>query len=105
MLKLQPIKRGDTFAFYASFVDDSGVAITGIQAYLQCQARDANDTLRSTFTVSATDVDGKYLFTSSDTSLLPVDEILYIDIEFSKDGTTTSSETFSVLVKGDVTHG
>lgn len=105
MLKLQPIKRGDTFAFYANFVDDSGAAITGIESYLQCQARDANDTLYSTFLIATTDVDGKYLFTSSNTASFPIDELLYIDIQFSKDGTTTSSETFSVLVKGDITHG
>jgi ABC-type uncharacterized transport system substrate-binding protein len=105
MLKLQPIKRGDTFAFYADFVDENSAPITGVEAYLQCQSRDANDTLKTIFTVSATDVAGKYLFTSSDTSLLTPDETIYIDIQFSKDGTTTSSETFSVLVKGDVTHG
>lgn len=106
MLRLEPIKRGDSFAFYASFVDvDTNEPLTGISANLQCQARDSSDVLRITFTVVETATSGTYLFTAPSTSTLPINKFLYIDIQYTQGSTIVSSETFGVYVEGDITHG
>lgn len=106
MLRLEPIKRGDSFAFYASFLDvDTNEALTGIAGMLQCQARDSTDVLHITFTVVETATAGTYLFTAPSTSNLPINKFLYIDLQYTQGTTVVSSETFGVYVEGDITHG
>ena len=102
MKKLRPIKRGDTFAFYADIKDAEGSPIEISAQNIRCQFRDNSDKLVSELTTSATDTPGKYLFTEESTGSWPVG-ILQSDIELTIDGVITSSETFSISVEKDVT--
>lgn len=105
MLTLSPIKRGDSFAFYANFLDvDTDEVITGIATSLKCQARDSSDNLAIEFTIQETATAGTYLFTAPSTNALPTSQYIFIDIEYTQAGTVVSSETFAVYVEGDVTH-
>ena len=110
MKSLGNFKRGDTFAFYANLTDKStGEKITYDVSAFKAQVRNPQGKLYGTLTVAKNElVVGQYLFstTSEVTSTWPatIDGVeLHIDIEITVNEVKTSSETFSVIVKQDVT--
>lgn len=105
MISLKPIKRGDTLQFKAKFKNADGQPASNITtSNLKCQCRKRDRTLLFDFVITQdVAVPGQYIFTApSNVSLVPFDNLL-IDIQFTKDGNTFSTETFSVLVEEDIT--
>lgn len=100
-MKLYKIKRGDTFKIKPSkLVSDSGLD-TPLAGYtIACQVRDAKDVLIVDIPITLS----TYSFESSavDTSPWPVVD-LYCDIQFTKDGMSISSDTFTIRVEKGIT--
>lgn len=96
-MKLYKIKRGDTFKIKPSkLVSDSGLD-TPLAGYtIACQVRDAKDIFTVDLPIT-TSIDS-FESLAVDTSLWPVVD-LYCDIRFTKDGTTISSDTFTIRVE------
>jgi hypothetical protein len=103
MQTLPSIKRGDTFSFIASLKDSAGEPLTGVASKLKSQVRNKADVLYSELIITETEILGNYLFKAPDTSAYPTGTELYLDIEYTNDGTITSSETIAVPVVKDVT--
>ena len=101
MTSIGTIKAGDTFGLLATINNEENNLVIGESANLKSQVRTSDDELIAELTVRETD-DGTYLFEFEDTSLWPI-TILYLDIQYSKDGVVTSSNTLSVKVLKDVT--
>lgn len=98
------IKRGDTADFSATLTDSLGAAITGKATNLKCQFRDVDGNLVKELTVSESDTPGTYIFRAGDTSGYPAGEQLYCDIQYTDaDGIVSSTDTFSITVREDVT--
>ena len=110
MKSLGDFKRGDTFAFYANLKDKStGLPIDVGAEFVKSQIRSPQGKIYASLLVSKNSlVEGQYLFQASSivTKTWPasVNGVeLHIDIEFIVDGKTSSTETFNVIVKQDVT--
>jgi hypothetical protein len=104
MLALNPIKRGDTFSFYANFKDTvTNTPLTGVASNLRSQCRNKKGELLFSFTITESTTPGKYYFISPNTSLLIPNQILYVDIEYSNGANVLSSDTFTVKVEEDIT--
>lgn len=105
MLSLNPIKRGDTFQFYANFKNTTtNAALTGIASKLKSQARTAQGDFVLDFVITENPaVPGQYLFKTNGTGALTKAQVLYIDIQYTDGTDIISSQTFSVVVEEDVT--
>ena len=104
MKSLEPMKRGDTFAFQMTLQNTDLSPITGASAKLKSQVRDDNETLWADLVVSETSTPGTYLFVADAeiTKNWPL-VTMYTDIEYTDNEITTSSETLSVVICKDVT--
>lgn len=112
MKSLGSFKRGDTFAFYAILKDKSTGELIDVGAeFIRSQVRSPQGKIYASLMVSKNSlVQGQYLFqtTNAVTEKWPASENgveLHIDIEFVIDEVVSSTETFSVIVKQDVTQG
>ena len=110
MKTLGNFKRGDSFAFYANLTDKATGDPIDIDANLiMCQVRNSTGKLYATLDVSKhAEIAGRYLFqtTRTVTSTWPASQmgvLLYVDIQFTLNDVTSSTETFSVNVMQDVT--
>lgn len=104
MKSLGKIKRGDTFSFTAQLKDSiSGDLLSGIADNLRCQGRTKSDRLVTEMTISELD-SGAYLFAAPTTDNWSAGFPIFFDIEYAKDGITSSSETFFVDVEADITY-
>ena len=99
------IKRGDTADFSATLTDNLDNPLTGKAANLKCQFRDEDYNLVKELTITESEVPGTYIFGAGDTSGYEVGNIL-CDIQYTDDvdGVVSSTDTFSITVKEDVTH-
>ena len=77
--------------------------MTGITNMIKSQIRDQHERLISSLVISNTEIPGEYLFSATDTSDWPTDQSLYLDIQYSENGVTISSETIRLAVSKDVT--
>ncbi len=107
MKTIGTIKCGDTFSFTAALVDEAtGDPLTGVARKLKCNGSyspDGDDVLAE-MAVSETSESGTYLFAAPDTEEWIPDSSVYFDIEYTaEDGHISSTETFYVKVKEDVT--
>jgi hypothetical protein len=104
MQTLPSFKRGDTFSFIAAIASVSGTPLTGEASNLLCQVRNKADKLYSDLTITETTPSGSYLFITNDTLDWPCGTDLYLDIQYTKSGIVTSSETIIIPVEKDMTH-
>jgi hypothetical protein len=104
MQTLSSFKRGDTFSFIAAIANSSGTPLTGEASNLSSQIRNKSDKLYATLTITETTTLGSYLFLTNDTLDWPCGVDLYLDIQYTKGGVITSSETIIIPVEKDVTH-
>jgi hypothetical protein len=96
---LPPIKRGDTFEFYADIAIPDGS--TGIVS--RSQVRDSQQNLYAELVIATTSVTNRYLLTATSTDAWPIGA-LYMDIEYTINGKRKSSETYTIPVEEDFTH-
>lgn len=98
-------KRGDTFQLLSS-VENEGVAVDITNYTIASQARDSDDTVLQTFTVTKTDAaNGIFTITATaaQTELWAPDRYS-VDIEFTAaSGEVSSTETFTLNVVADIT--
>lgn len=99
------IKRGDTLAFIVQVADEVGDPLVINAADIRSQLRKlGSGVLVDEFKISGTETPGEYLFEAqADTADYPV-ATLEADIEFTRDGVKKSSQTFSIVIKEDITH-
>ena len=98
------IKRGDTLGFYANLTDTAGEPLTGKAAVLRSQVRTSFGTLLAELPITEdSETPGRY-YLRADTEEWPTGTHL-CDIELAEGGVVSSTETFKVLVKEDVTCG
>lgn len=102
MPTLSPIKRGDTFAIHVDLADSEEAPLLLTTDQIKCQIRSGYDKLIDTLDVALTQIDGRYLLTSSDTSSWPIGELV-ADIQIDIEGVITSSDDLIIPVKKDVT--
>jgi hypothetical protein len=105
-------KRGDTLAFFATFVDDqTSQPITGLVPHLKCQGRYQNGTLGVDMLITewddGTGAKGVYLFYNNKTADL-TPGILYFDIQYTidpadPDSQIVSTDTYTFTVIKDET--
>lgn len=98
-------KRGDTFEL-SSTVENEGVAVDITNWTISSQARDEDDAVLQTFTVTKTDaINGAFTITATaaQTELWGLGNYS-MDIEFiDASGDVNSSETFTLSVLRDIT--
>lgn len=102
------IKRGDSFSFTATLTDEAtGAALAGAAAKLKCNGSysPCGEEVLVEMVVSETVEAGTYLFEApaGSTDEWVPDSSVYFDIEYTDAGKTSSTETFYVKVKEDVT--
>jgi hypothetical protein len=96
------IKRGDTLGFYATLTDTAGEPLSGKAELLRSQVRTSLGALVAELTISEDgNTPGRY-FLRADTAEWPTG-MHRCDIELADGGVISSTETFEVLVKEDVT--
>ena len=111
MKSIGTVKRGDSFSFTASLVNIvtteplTTAPMTGVASKLRCQGRYSSlGGLVTELAVEEIEVAGTYLFSAVSTNDWAAGRTLYFDIEYTSDGTVVSTETFSVIIEGDITH-
>ena len=105
MQSIGTIKRGDTFSFTAEIKDSvTSLALTGAASKLKCYGRHylTNQLITELTVIEKTS--GIYLFSADSTADWEVGVKILFDVEYTSDGMTSSSETFSVNVEEDITH-
>jgi len=97
-------KRGDTYHLSVTLTDDEGQAIDITDYDISSQVRTPTGELISTLTTTLTDpTNGVFTLEDTDTEDWPVG-CQFQDIEYTgTGGTITSTETFKVDVKEDIT--
>lgn len=94
---LGQFKTGDHFAFYADMPE-----YTGELADVKCQVRNSADVLIADLTVTKdASIDGRYIFSAGNINWAPGTYVM--DIQTTKDGLASSTETFSVKILKDIT--
>lgn len=101
-MKLQPFKRGDTFALYVDMSDVDGQPLVYDISKIKSQVRTRNNQLITELAVSTTETPGTYLIQAASTDDWAIGD-LYMDIEINDDGIVTSTETIAIPVVRDVT--
>lgn len=101
-MKLQPFKRGDTFALYVEMSDVNGDPLVYTANKLKSQVRTRNNKLITELLISTTETPGTYLMQAADTSEWIIGD-LFMDIEIDDGGIITSTETITIPVVRDVT--
>jgi hypothetical protein len=116
MQSLGTLKQGDTFTFYANLTNRNGAPLTGAASKLRSQIRTFDDIKLSELAISEwvdpdagqeghVTITGRYLLRDTvGTQSWPVGTH-FIDVQYTDSGTVSSSETFSLNVEGDITHG
>ena len=101
-------KRGDTFSLTCTWTDSLGAAIDITDFTVESQVRAVG--FVDTLTVTVTDAtNGVFTIaaTATATADWPVTDSLYsklfCDIQFTTGATVTSTETFQIVVVGDIT--
>ena len=97
-----PIKRGDTFAFYANITIDGTTPLVTEVENIRSQIRTAVGALVADLTITTTANLGEYLFKSTTTEDWAIGTH-QMDIEINIDGFISSSDTIFVEVSKDVT--
>ena len=105
MKKIGTIKLGDTFSFTAEITDKAtGDPLTGAASDLKCQGRNyLNGDLIAELTITETATPGTYLFSAGTTETWDTVQVL-LDIQYTDGDLISSTETFYVVIEGDVTH-
>lgn len=106
-ISLGAVKRGDTVAFSLELMDGDS-PVTGVAASLKCQIREKENSKSSLLgqfdVVENHDNPGVYSFLfEGDTRSWP--SKVYFDIEWESDGTISSSDSFLIKIKEDITNG
>lgn len=96
------LKKGDTLFFYAELADATGAPIILTIDNIKSQVRRKNGILIDTLTVELTDIPGRYLLKSIDTTDYPVEQ-LELGIKINEDGILLSTETVALVVSKEVT--
>lgn len=105
MERINPLKRGDTFAMYINLTDSSGeeeIPLIVSVENIKCQVRTEYDKLVQTLDVEETETPGKYIIKSDDTQNWPIGDLLS-DIQITINNITSSSDTFIIPLVKDVT--
>lgn len=105
MERIEPLKRGDTFAMYINMTDSSSeepVPLVVPVVNIKCQVRTEYDRLVQDLDVLDTDTPGKYIIQSDDTQNWPIGD-LYSDIQITVNDIVSSSDTFIIPIVKDVT--
>ena len=97
-----PIKRGDTFAFYANITIDGTTPLVTEVENIRSQIRTAVGALVADLIITKTANLGEYLFKSATTEDWAIGTH-QMDIEIDIDGFISSSDTIFVEVSKDVT--
>lgn len=103
----ETITVGDTFEMVAILTDSiTNAAITGIAANLTAQIRSDSDTLICNMTVAETATPGTYTLTPPNTSNWFVDfgTVLKLQLQYTVNDVTTSSELVGIPVEEDRNH-
>lgn len=95
------IKRGDTFGFSLT-LSSAGVVLVGKATNFKCQIRDCNKALICDVVISESDTPGTYLFRAENTSNWAKSKF-YMDIQYTEDGITVSTETVMITLVNEVT--
>lgn len=96
-------KRGDTFTLGCQFTTSKGVPVDLTGYTIRSQIRKSSGDLLAELTSEITDyIQGKYVLTNNTTTSWDIGKH-HCDIEYSKDGTVFSTDTFVVEVIRDET--
>lgn len=101
------IKRGDTFSYFATFLDENKEPMAIGVSDIKSQIRDTEYNLIATVNVAVTEYAGKFHLTCN-TDNFPTNTWgsvrLLMDIELNLDGDIISSDTVKSEVEKDVTY-
>jgi len=97
------IKRGDTLSFLANIKNINGEPVINEASNIKSDIATENEVKLAAFTITATSVEGQYLFQVLDTNSFPIDTTLFTDIQYSSSGVINSSATMTIQVVKDVT--
>lgn len=101
------IKRGDTFSYFATFLDENKEPIAIGVSDIKSQIRDTQYNLIANVNIAATEDAGKFHLTCNTdnfpTSIWRSVKLL-MDIELNLGGVIISSETVKIDVEKDVTY-
>lgn len=96
-------KRGDTIGFIVPLTDEEDGSVLILEpSAMRAQIRNGKE-LIDEFMITATDTPGDYLFRAQGDSTKYPTGTFEMDIEFNIDGWIKSSDTFSIVIKPDVT--
>ena len=103
MINLGECKIGNTFSFYANIKDPkTNLPLIGKASKLKSQIRDHLDNLMAELTITETDTQGQYLFSTNATDNWDIG-ICNVDIKYEENGIRSSTDTFQVTIIPSVT--